>query len=359
MKKVLVTGGQGFLGSFLCQELLASGYHVTSVDNYSKYGRTTRPQDNHPNFSLVEMDLTKDQLCDWFPAGEFDYIVAMAARIGGIAYFSTNPYTIMRDNELIAANTFDYALRCHKSGHFNRIVVVSSSMVFEGCDYFDSMINHDWWKETGEPYLPVWPTREEMLDFLPIPNSVYGFQKLAMEFWAKAAREQHGLPFTIVRPFNAVGVGELPSKEDHEIMSGDIKMALSHVLPDICLKVLKGQDPLRIFRDGKQTRHYTHGADLARGIRLALESDYALNNDFNLSTPKAHTVLELAEMVWKEVHGDSKPFRVEFDEPFRDDVQIRSPDVTKAASLLKFEAQIPLEQSIAEVLDWIKKEHVV
>lgn len=358
MKKVLVTGGEGFLGSFICSELLANGYAVTSVDNYSKYGRVSRPHNSHPNFSLLEIDLTKDKLDERLPTNNFDYIIAGAARIGGIAYFSINPYTIMRDNELIAANTFDYALKAHRYGNLDRIVVVSSSMVFEGCDYFDNLYNHDWWKLTGKPYIEVWPTREEMLEFIPIPNSVYGFQKLAMEFWCKAASQQHKLPYTIVRPFNAVGIGELPSKDDHEIMSGNIKLQLSHVLPDICMKILKGQDPVRLFSPGTQVRHYTNGADIARGIRLAMEHKHALNNDFNLSTKQGHTVIELAKIVWNKVYGDSKPFRYELEDGFEDDVQKRIPDVEKAANLLGFEAKISLEQSVEEVLDWIKNEQI-
>ena len=79
-------------------------------------------------------------------------------------------------------------------------------------------------------------------------------------------------------------------------MSGNVKLALSHVVPDLVLKVLRGQDPLHLLGDGTQVRCYTYGGDLARGIRLAMESGAAVNEDFNLSTPTSTTVLELAEI---------------------------------------------------------------
>src|SRR5262249_55010710 len=143
----------------------------------------------------------------------------------------------------------------------------------------------------------------------PPPRSTYGFQKLATEFFAQGAWEQYQLPYTIVRPFNCIGVGERRALSDQEILSGNVKLAMSHVVPDIVQKVLKGQDPLHILGEGNQVRCYTYGGDLARGIRLAIEAEEARNQDFNLSTSTATTVRELAELIWKKIKGD-EPFRV-------------------------------------------------
>src|SRR4029079_8975243 len=112
-----------------------------------------------------------------------------------------------------------------------------------------------------------------------------------------------------LRPFNCVGIGERRALGDAEILSGNVKLAMSHVVPDLVLKVLKGQDPLHILGDGTQVRHYTYGGDLARGIRMAMESPAARNDDFNLSTATSTTVLELAETIWQKLKGD-RPFRV-------------------------------------------------
>ncbi len=180
----------------------------------------------------------------------------------------------------------------------------------------------------------VFPTPEGAERTSPPPISTYGFQKLASEYFARGAWEQYQLPYTILRPFNCVGIGERRAVRDTDVMSGNVKLALSHVVPDLVLKVLKGQDPLHILGDGSQVRHYTYGGDLARGIRLAMESDAAVNDDFNLSTAASTTVLELAEAIWTKVHGDGLPFRTVSDPPFEHDVQLRVPDVRKAREVL-------------------------
>jgi nucleoside-diphosphate-sugar epimerase len=202
----------------------------------------------------------------------------------------------------------------------------------------------------------VFPTPEGAELTSPPPISTYGFQKLASEYFAKGAWEQYRLPYTIVRPFNCVGIGERRALRDTDVMSGNVKLALSHVVPDLALKVLKGQDPLHILGDGSQVRHYTYGGDLAHGIRLALESDRMVNEDVNLSTARSTTVLELAESIWRKVHGPEREFRTVADPPFEHDVQMRVPDVRKARELLGFEATTTLDEMLDEVIPWIRGE---
>jgi len=127
-------------------------------------------------------------------------------------------------------------------------------------------------------------------------------------------------------------------------------------VPDLVLKVLKGQNPLHILGDGSQVRHYTYGGDLARGIRLAMESPAAVNDDFNLSTARSTTVLELAELIWHKVHGPERPFAYVSDPPFEHDVQLRVPDVRKARDILGFEATTTLDTMLDEVIPWIRAE---
>src|SRR4030095_11199331 len=108
-------------------------------------------------------------------------------------------------------------------------------------------------------------------------------------YFARGAWLQYGVPYTIVRPFNCVGIGEGRAVGDVEVLSGNVKLAMSHVVPDLLQKIVKGQDPLRILGDGTQVRHYTYGGDLARGVVLAMEHDAAHNDDFNLSTADSTT----------------------------------------------------------------------
>jgi len=214
-----------------------------------------------------------------------------------------------------------------------KITVISSSMVFESAKVF--------------------PTPEGAEFASPPPLSTYGFQKLATEYFARGAWQQYRLPYTIARPFNCVGIGEKRALRDRNISSGNIKLAMSHVVPDLIQKVLKGQDPLHILGSGHQVRHYTYGGVLALGIRLCIEAEAAQNEDFNLSTPVASTVLELAELIWRKVHGSSKKFSYVCDPPYPYDVQERSPDVTKAKKLLGFEARTSLDEILDEVIPWI------
>lgn len=180
-------------------------------------------------------------------------------------------------------------------------------------------------------------------------------RKLACEYFAKGAWEQYKLPYTVIHPFNCIGIGEVRAKGDKEVMSGNVKLAMSHVVPDLVQKVIKGQDPLHILGEGNQVRHYTYGGDLARGIRICVENEKALNEGFNLSTAVSTNVLELAETIWKKIKGDT-PFRYVSDKPYLYDVQKRIPLVEKAENILDFKADTSLWDALDEIIPWIREQ---
>lgn len=332
--RILLTGAAGFIGGYVAQELLERGHEVVGLDNFSKYGSIVRAFDDNPAYSLVEGDARDVGLLTNLLDG-CDHLIAGAAMIGGISYFHTYAYDLLATNERITAATCDAAIEAHRSGRLQKVTYVSSSMVFESTD--------------------TWPSFEGQELLVPPPGSSYGFQKLAVEYFARAAWSQYGLPFTIVRPFNCVGIGERRARGDIEVKSGNVSLAMSHVVPDLIQKVVKGQDPLHLLGDGTQVRHYTYGGDLARGIVTAMEHPDALGEDFNLSTAQATTVLELAEVIWRKIKGDEVPLRVVHDEPFAHDVQRRVPSVEKAREVLGFEATTTLEEMLDEVTPWIQK----
>ena len=331
--RILLTGSAGFIAGYLVPELLQAGHEVVGVDNFSKYGRIAKSYDAHERYSFQEGDARDSAFLTKLAEG-CDTIVAAAARIGGISYFHQFAYDLLADNERIMTATFDASLHHQRRGTLRRIVVISSSMVFENASVF--------------------PTPEGHQRECPPPSSTYGFQKLAGEYFVQGAWEQYQLPYTILRPFNCVGIGEQRALSDVDIPSGNIELAMSHVVPDLCQKVLKGQDPLRILGSGDQVRHYTYGGDLARGIRLAIESENAVNEDFNLSTDQSTSVRELAESIWRKIHGPERPLSLVHDEPFPYDVQRRVPDTKKAAELLGFEASTTLDAMLEEVIPWIR-----
>jgi nucleoside-diphosphate-sugar epimerase len=331
-ERVLVSGSAGFIGGYVTTELLSRGYQVVGVDNFSKYGPTRSPHEDNPGFTFVEGDAADVALMSQLLA-DCDHFIAGAAMIGGISYFHSYAYDLLATNERIIAGSCDAAISAHRQGRLRKVTYLSSSMVFESAT--------------------SWPSVEGQQRRIPPPPSSYGFQKLAVEYFARAAWDQHQLPFTIVRPFNCVGIGESRAVRGADVSSGDIKLAMSHVVPDLVQKVLKGQDPLHVLGSGQQLRHYTYGGDLARGIVTAMAHPAAAGEDFNLAAPRGTTVLQLAELIWRKIRGPDVPLRIVHDQPFPLDVQRRVPATDKARQVLGFVAITPLEDVLDEVIGWV------
>jgi nucleoside-diphosphate-sugar epimerase len=207
-----------------------------------------------------------------------------------------------------------------------RLVYVSSSMVFERATEY--------------------PTTEAHIVDTPIPQSAYGFSKLAGEVYCHALHDEHDLPFTICRPFNAYGPGEMPEDEP----------GIAHMVPDVIRKVLSGQKPLQIFGSGEQTRTITHIDDIADGVVTAMSHPAAVNEDFNISASEEMTVAEIARVIWEECGRAPEEFELEHLPTFEVDVQRRWPSVEKARELLGWEAQIGVREGIAETVEWLREQ---
>ena len=331
--KVLVTGSAGFIGGYVVQELLTQGYDVVGLDNLSKYGAVSRSFDGELRYRFVEGDAQDTELMLDLMR-DVDHVIAGAALIGGISYFHAYAYDLLAKNERIMAATCDAAIATRAAGGpLKKVTYLSSSMVFESTDR--------------------WPSVEGDERVVAPPLSSYGFQKLAVEYFARAAWDQYGLPYTICRPFNCVGIGERRALGDLEVLSGNVSLAMSHVVPDLVQKILKGQDPVHLLGDGNQVRHYTYGGDLARGVVLAMTHPAAENEDFNLSTSKSTTVIDLAHVIWDKINPN-KPFNYTSDPPFEHDVQKRIPSTEKAQKVLGFEATTTLDEMLDEVIPWIQ-----
>ena len=248
-------------------------------------------------------------------------VIHLAAIVGGIANFHRLPHTLTEVNNAL----YNAIIRAALDLEVERFVYVSSSMVFERAELF--------------------PTPEDYLPQCPVPLSAYGFSKLTGEVYCRAAHEEHGLPYTICRPFNAYGPGEVPDQEP----------GIAHAVPDLIRKVLSGQRPLQIFGSGEQTRTLTHVDDIADGIVTAMGSPAGLNEDFNISASRELTVAEIARIVWLACGEDPEDFALEHLPTFTVDVQRRWPSVEKARLLLGWQAQIELEDGIAQTVAWLRE----
>ena len=248
------------------------------------------------------------------------HVIHLAAIVGGIANFHRLPYTLTEVNNAL----YNAVIRAALDLDVERFVYVSSSMVFERAELF--------------------PTPEDYLQQCPVPLSAYGFSKLTGEVYCRAAHEEHGLPYTICRPFNAYGPGEQP----------DAEPGIAHAVPDLIAKVLSGRRPLEIFGSGEQTRTLTHVQDIADGIVTAMGSPAGLNEDFNISASRELTVAEIARIVWEACGEDPQELALEHLPSFRVDVQRRWPSVEKARELLGWEARIDVEEGIGATVRWLR-----
>jgi len=252
------------------------------------------------------------------------HVIHLAAIVGGIANFHRLPYTLTEVNNGLYNAVFRAALE----QEVERFTYVSSSMVFERAEQY--------------------PTREDYIDDCPVPLSAYGFSKLTGEIYCRAAHDEHGLPYTICRPFNAYGPGEMPENEP----------GIAHAVPDLIRKSLQRLKPLPIFGTGEHTRTLTHVDDIADGIVTATASPAGLNEDFNISASDERTIADVAKVIWLACGNDPEAFRLEHLPTFPVDVVRRWPSVEKAERVLGWKSKIGVEEGIAATVAWLREHEV-
>ncbi|MEO8966227.1 MAG: NAD-dependent epimerase/dehydratase family protein, partial [Solirubrobacteraceae bacterium] len=244
MARVLVTGGAGTIGAAVVRRLLRDPDWEVRVADHRQAPAWMREGCELHEGDLRQLDVARAAMQDC------SHVIHLAAIVGGIANFHKLPFTLTEVNNALTGAIVHAGIE----QDVTRLVYVSSSMVFERATEF--------------------PTTEGHLDSCPTPQSAYGFSKLAGEVYTRAAHDQHGLRYTICRPFNAYGPGEQPDRDEPGI---------AHAVPDLIAKVLSGQRPLEIFGSGEQTRTLTHVDDIADGVVTAMASPAGENEDFNIS----------------------------------------------------------------------------
>jgi len=315
VSRVLVTGGAGTIGAAVVRRLLADPAFEVRVSD-----QRMAPQWMREGCEVHTGDLRIPEEALRASAG-CSQVIHLAAIVGGIANFHKLPHTLTEVNNAL----YNAVIRAALDVEVERFVYVSSSMVFERAEVF--------------------PTPEEYLPDCPVPLSAYGFSKLTGEVYCRAAHDEHDLPFTICRPFNAYGPGEMP----------DAEPGIAHAVPDIIDKVLSGQRPLQIFGSGEQTRTLTHVDDIADGVVAAMSSPAGLNEDFNISASRELTVAEIAAIIWEACGEDPEELELEHLPTFTVDVQRRWPSVEKAERLLGWRSRIEVEDGVAATVQWLRE----
>jgi UDP-glucose 4-epimerase len=316
VSRVLVTGGAGTIGAAVVRRLLHDSRWTVRVSDQRPVPAWMRPEVEVHTADLRGHASAREA------AADCSHIIHLAAIVGGIANFHKLPHTLTEANNALTGAVVRAAL----DDDVARLVYVSSSMVFERANEF--------------------PTTEAHLPDCPAPRSAYGFSKLSGEVYARAAHDEHGLGYTICRPFNAYGPGERPEPGEPGI---------AHAVPDLIAKSLARQRPLQIFGSGEQTRTLTHVDDIADGIVTAMSSPAAENEDFNISASRELTVAEIARLIWEACGNDADEFELEHLPSFEVDVQRRWPSVRKARELLGWEARVRLEDGLAQTVEWLRE----
>jgi nucleoside-diphosphate-sugar epimerase len=314
MNRVLVTGGAGTIGAAVVRRLLRDPAWEVRVSDQRPAPTWMREGCEVHTGDLRELDEARAA------TRGCTHVIHLAAIVGGIANFHKLPHTLTEVNNALYNGVFRAAL----DEGVERFTYVSSSMVFENATQY--------------------PTREDYLPECPVPTSAYGFSKLTGEIYCRAAHDEHGLPYTICRPFNAYGPGEMPDDEP----------GIAHAVPDLIRKALSGQHPLQIFGSGEQTRTLTHIDDVADGVVTAMGTPAALNEDFNISASDELTVAAIARIIWEACGRDPETFELEHLPTFTVDVVRRWPSVEKARTVLGWEAQIDVRDGIAQTVAWLR-----
>jgi dTDP-glucose 4,6-dehydratase len=306
--RAVVTGGAGFLGSHLCDRLLAEGWDVLALDNLVS-GSDSNVLDlmKHPKFRISRTDVSN--YID--VAGPVDYVLHFASPASPVDYLKL-PIATLKVGALGTHNALGLAL-----GKNAKFLLASTSECY------------------GDPEIS--PQHEEYWGHVnPVgPRAVYDEAKRFSEAMTMAYHRFHGVDTHIVRIFNTYGPR--------------MRLNDGRALPNFVFQALSG-NPLTIYGDGKQTRSFCYVSDLIEGIyRLMMSNEHF---PVNIGNPQEITILEFAERVRK--HFDSAPPFV-FEPLPQDDPKRRCPDIGKAKRILKWEPKVALEEGLKLTLAHFKE----
>lgn len=321
MKKFLITGGAGFIGSYLTEALLAQGNAVTVADNFSTGSRENLAAvEGNPSLRIVELDITQDgSMLDELVA-ECDVLIHLAAAVG-VEMVVNDPIHTLSTNVKGTENVLGPAARYKK-----RTIVASTSEVYGKSD-------NDTFTETddlhlGSPYRSRWS---------------YACSKLLDEFYVMAYCQNEGLPGTIVRFFNTVGPRQ----------TGRYGM----VVPRFAQAALNGE-PVKVYGDGEQSRCFCHVKDVVRALMLLIDRPEAIGNIYNIGSQELVTISELAQRVIARSGSSSTLEYIPYEKAYAkgfEDMRRRRPNTSALSALTGWKVEHTLNDILDDVLASLKK----
>ncbi|MEM1165354.1 MAG: UDP-glucuronic acid decarboxylase family protein [Planctomycetota bacterium] len=307
IKRILVTGGAGFLGSHLCERLVGEGHDVICLDNFFTSQKTNVAHLlGKPNFELIRHDVIHPV---WLEVDEI-YNMACPAAPGHYQY---NPIKTMKTSVLGIINVMGMAKRCRA-----KVLHASTSEVY------------------GDPEVHPQPeTYKGSVNTLG-PRACYDEGKRAAETLCMDYHRSHGVDVKLVRIFNTYGPRMHPY--DGRVVSNFIRQAI------------QGED-ITLYGDGTQTRSFCYRDDLIEGIIRLMATETGFTGPVNIGNPGEFTIRELAELTIELTGSGSKMVRMP---PAEDDPKQRQPDIDLARQKLGWEPQIPLREGLARTIEWFK-----
>ena len=321
-KIIGVTGGTGYVGSRTVNELRKRGHTVVAIDIVTPEERDLVFEEGvtFRHHDLRIPSEAKTALKD------INIVMQLAADIGSLTYMHDHMAEILVNNAQIDSALYPAMIE-NKVEH---VIYSSSSMVFQ--------------------HPPKFPYVESDLDKITPPSNVYGFSKLAGEYYCRSFLKQYGLPYTIIRYHNIYGAGE----DSKGATPGDI-----HVIPALLEKVIvKKQYPIELIGDPQATRPFTYVDDSIEAtvkiIELSIDgAKTVLNEDYNIGNDVYYTIEKLAEIIW-EKFGDGRPFKYKSVGTKAVTALRREVDITKIKNNIGWEPKTTLETGLEPTAQWIR-----
>ncbi len=313
-KKVLVTGGAGFIGSHLVERLVAEGAKVRAVDNLENSSlENLEKVKNRIEFIKKDLRILKDCL---EASQNQEIVLNLAAKVGGIEFNRKHLGTMFRDNILISTQMLEAA----RLNDVERFLVVSSACVYPR-------------------YCTIPTPEEEGFKDVPEPtNEGYGWAKRMAEVQARTYAQEFGMKIAIARPYNTYG------PRDH------FAPEKSHVIPALIKRVFDGENPLTVWGDGEQSRAFLYVKDLVEGMLKVIEA-CPVCDPLNLGTVEEIKIKDLVKLIIKL---SGKNPRVHFDTSKPSGQPRRNCNNRKAKEKIGFEARISLREGLEKTITWYR-----
>ena len=317
--RAIVTGGAGFIGSHLCQRLVADGWSVTCVDNFASGSRRNiAPLQDHPNFTLIEQDVSAGPLPDALAADRYFHLASPA---------SPNPHTprsymaLPLETAMVNSVGLQHVLElARRQG--GRVLFASTSEIYG--DPLQHPQREDYWGNVSSTG----------------PRSCYDEAKRFGEALSMIYVRTYGVDVRLIRIFNTYG----PNMDPED----------GRMLPNFITQALESR-PLTIYGDGRFTRSLCFVEDLLNGLLAVSEATRpdSAGRPYNLGNPEEHTILEYAKMVLELIPSSAS--QITYLPPVPDDPSRRRPDITRARTELRWEPRVPLREGLGHTIEYFRE----